>query len=85
MKKLITQTGKSATCDFEEKTWVFEMDSDFKVIAGKFAIIPKENYDSLITAYVGMINSMMAHPDNEPDSEFCDMINRAIDVLDFIR
>lgn len=44
-KETETQFGISATCDFVENTWTFEMPEGFKVSAGEFAIIPKSEYD----------------------------------------
>ena len=48
MSKLKTQFGTAVTADFEENTWTFEMDKNFKVTAGKFAIVDKILYDQLI-------------------------------------
>jgi len=67
--------------DFEENTWTFEMQEDFKVTAGEFAIIPKDKYDNLLTALKGIRNSMNVHPDCEPNSEFQDMVSRCDDAL----
>lgn len=41
------QFGKALTADFEENTFTFEMESDFKVIAGKYAIIPIDLYNEI--------------------------------------
>lgn len=41
------QFGTSATGDFELSTWTFEMPEDFKIWAGEFVIIPKEDYIKL--------------------------------------
>lgn len=81
MENLKTQFGTAVTADFEENTWTFEMDKNFKVIAGKFAILPKEKYDALLVALKGIRNSMNAHPDCEENSEFKDMVSRCDDVL----
>lgn len=81
MLKLKTQFGKSVTGDFEENTWTFEMDENFKVTAGEFAILPKEKYDALLVALKGIRNSMNAHPDCEENSEFEDMVSRCDDAL----
>lgn len=48
MSKLKTQFGTAITADFEENTWTFEMDKNFKVTAGEFAIVDKILYDQLI-------------------------------------
>ncbi len=45
---MITQIGESLMGDFEENTWTFEMKGDYKVSAGKFAIVPIEEYNRLI-------------------------------------
>lgn len=79
--KLKTQLATSLTSDFQENTWTFELDKDFKVMAGDFAILPRESYEKLIIAMKGIVNSMSAHPDYEPNSEFMDMVNRCEDIL----
>lgn len=84
MSKLKTQIGESLTGDFEENTWTFEMPKDFKVTAGMFAIIPEDKFERLLTALKGIRNSMNAHPDCEPNSEFEDMVTRCDDVLNEI-
>ena len=51
MKKTIkTQFGLSATADFEESTWTFQMPENekYSVAAGEFAIVDKRLYDQLI-------------------------------------
>lgn len=44
MKNLKTQLGTTVTANLQEGTWVFELDKDMRVRAGKFAILPLENY-----------------------------------------
>ena len=44
MEKLKPQTGTSIGADFEENTWTFEMEQPFVMRAGKFVIIPIEDY-----------------------------------------
>lgn len=39
------QFGISATADFEENTWTFEMSDGFSVKAGEYAILPKEQFE----------------------------------------
>lgn len=46
MKK--TQLGVSATADFEENTWTFEMHTGFTVTAGTFAVVPVEQYNAAL-------------------------------------
>ena len=49
LKKTIpTQFGISATADFEENTWTFEMPETYSVVAGEFAIVDKNLYDQLM-------------------------------------
>lgn len=79
--KLKTQIGTAVTADFEEKTWTFEMENNFSVTAGKFAILPIEKYDALLTTLKGIRNSMNIHPDCQEDSEFEDMVLRCDDAL----
>ncbi len=43
-----TQFGISATADFEELTWTFEMEENFVMVAGEFAIVDKILYDQLM-------------------------------------
>lgn len=47
MQNFKTQIEESLTADFQEKTWTFEMPEDFKIKAGKFAIVPIEDYNNL--------------------------------------
>ena len=83
MSKLNTQFGESVTGDFEENTWTFEMTSkDYKVAGGTFAIVPKDKYDRLLVAMRGISQSVMAHPDYQPDSEFMDMVSRCVNSMD---
>ncbi len=44
------QNAVSTTCDFEEKTWTFEMEEGFIVSAGNFVIIPLDKFKELIKA-----------------------------------
>lgn len=41
------QFGQSLTADFKENTFTFEMQKDFTVYAGEYAIIPRELYDEI--------------------------------------
>lgn len=43
-----TQFGQSLMGDFEENTWTFEMEKDFKLTAGDFAILPKIDFEVLV-------------------------------------
>ena len=81
MSKLKTQFGTAITADFEENTWTFEMNENFNVTAGEFAILPKEKYEALLVALKGIRNSMNVHPDCEENSEFEDMVSRCDDAL----
>ena len=85
MSHLKTQFAKSLISDFQKNTWTFEMkDKYFSVSAGNFAIVPEELYQQILTALVGIKNSMSAHSDCEPDSEFQDIVNRVDEVLEFL-
>ena len=46
--KLKTQIGTSISADFGDSTWTFEMDNEFTMKAGTFAIVPIDEYNSLI-------------------------------------
>ena len=41
------QFGQALTADFEQNTFTFEMKKDFTVLAGEYAIIPRELYDEI--------------------------------------
>lgn len=47
-KTIPTQFGQSATCDFEDLTWTFQMPETFRVVSGDFAIVDKILYDQLM-------------------------------------
>ena len=81
MSILKTQFGESLTADFQENTWTFEMPTDYKVFAGDFAIVPKENFLELVKALKGISNSMNIHPDCTEDSEFKGIVQRCDDIL----
>lgn len=84
MKNLKTQFGDSVTADFQENTWTFEMEGKFSVCAGMVAILPKENYDALLTAIKGIANSIAVHPDCTENSEFEAMVSRCREILNKI-
>jgi len=42
------QFGESLTGDFEERTWTFEMTTEFTLKAGEFAIVPIDEYKQLL-------------------------------------
>ena len=44
MKEVSTQIATSLTADFKENTWTFIMPDDYKVWAGKFAIVDYSVY-----------------------------------------
>jgi uncharacterized protein YfaQ (DUF2300 family) len=81
MSKLKTQLATSLTSDFQENTWTFELDKDFKVTAGGFAIVPRDKYEKLLVAVKGICRSVMAHPEYEEDSEFFDMVSRCVNAI----
>jgi len=41
------QFGEALTSDFEDNTFTFEMEKDFTVYAGRYAIIPIELYEEI--------------------------------------
>jgi len=41
------QFGQALTADFEQNTFTFEMQKDYTVHAGEYAIIPRELYDEI--------------------------------------
>jgi hypothetical protein len=47
-KTIKTQFGISATADFEELTWTFQMPEKYSVVAGEFALVDKILYDQLM-------------------------------------
>jgi len=82
MSILKTQLATSLTSDFQENTWTFELDKDFRVTAGEFALVPREKYERLIVAIKGISRSVMAHPDYEEGSEFFDMVSRCVNSFE---
>lgn len=58
MSKIKTQIGTAITADFSKKTWTFEMPTGFSVAAGKYAIVPKENYNAAFDK-IAMLNSLL--------------------------
>lgn len=48
MAEVKTQIGISSECNFEENTWAFEMNGNYSVWAGKFAIVPLELYEDAL-------------------------------------
>jgi hypothetical protein len=81
MSTLKMQVGESLSADFEEQTWTLEMQEDFSISAGEFAVIPKEKFDRLIIALRGITSSMAVHPDCTRGSEFVDMVSRSRKAL----
>lgn len=81
MSELNTQFGISFDANFDENTWSFEMPNDFHVTAGKFAILPKQKYQDLLRVLRIVRNSIAAHPDCMPNSEFEDMVSSCDDAL----
>jgi len=41
------QIGSSLTGDLKENTWTFEMDDEISLVAGKFAIVPVDDFNEL--------------------------------------
>lgn len=46
IKTLPMQIGQSFSADFEDKTWTFELEDNFEVSAGMFAIEPVDKWQS---------------------------------------
>lgn len=42
------QFGIADSADFEVKTWTFEMEDEYRVAAGKYAILTEHEYNRLI-------------------------------------
>lgn len=47
-KTIKTQFGISATADFEDLTWTFQMPEKYTIITSEFAIVDKVLYDQLM-------------------------------------
>lgn len=83
MSKLKTQIGESLTADFEEQTWTFEMDENFNITSGEFAIIPKEDYDKLFQILINLLsveNNAFGSESFDVD-RFKEKLNEAISVV----
>lgn len=50
-----TQIGTASSADFEEGTWTFDMPTNFRVCAGKFAIIPEKQYNEALNNIETMV------------------------------
>ena len=48
-KTMNVQFGEAFTADFEENTYTFLMKGNFTVCAGEYAILPREQYEQLIS------------------------------------
>jgi hypothetical protein len=57
------QFGASFSSDFRKNTWTFKMNEDYKVMAGKFAILPEKQYRQMVERLKSVRLSLMAHPD----------------------
>ena len=69
------------TGDFQESTLTFEINSNFKVKAGKYALVELDDYEKLKRALTSCKMSLQAHPDNQEDSEFEGFISLADEIL----
>lgn len=78
------QIGDLITGDFKEKTLTFEIENDFIIKSGKYAIIEQETFKELKRALNSCVMSMNVHPDNTQDSEFEGFISLGVDVLNKI-
>jgi hypothetical protein len=73
MRTVKTQFGISATADFEENTWTFEMPDNYSVWAGNFAIVDKQVYDKMLDALRSIEND-----DNSIPATIWNLRNEAI-------
>ena len=46
-----TQIGTATTGDFEDNTMTFEIEGDMTLCAGKYAIVPIEEYNRLVNNF----------------------------------
>jgi len=58
MKTSKVQFGQAATADFEENTYTFEMDGEFEVRAGKYAIVPIETWEQHLADFDKMRSAL---------------------------
>ena len=76
------QIGQLVTGDFEDNTLTFEMDNQFTIKAGTYAIMERGVFNELKRALKSCKMSLQAHPDNEPNSEFEGFVSLADEILD---
>jgi hypothetical protein len=80
------QFGTSFSADFEENTWTFKMDKDYKVMAGEFAILPKKQYIQYIQTFEllsGVLLSLSEHPNyaSGENQEFISQVDFLGEIL----
>jgi hypothetical protein len=75
------QIGQLVTGDFEDKTLTFEMNNDFIIKAGTFAIMERSVFNEMKRALNSCKMSLQAHPDNTTDSEFEGFVSLADEIL----
>ena len=76
------QIGQLVTVDFQDKTLTFEMDNDFIIKAGTFAIMERSLFNDLKRVLKSCKMSLHAHPDNTEDSEFEGFVSLANEILE---
>lgn len=83
MAILKTQIGESLTSDFTENTWTFEMHKSFEVTAGKFVIIPEENFEILqnLMRTQNGLNLWHTHPDMPGYKNLIDKLAKCNEIL----
>jgi len=64
MKNMGTQIGTADQADFEEGTWTFKMPDGFKVRAGEFAIVDKQNYYEAMV-YLQRLRKFVSYTENK--------------------
>ena len=47
VKRLPVQFGSADSANFELSTWTFEMEAGYRVAAGPFAILPRDQFEAL--------------------------------------
>lgn len=80
------QIGESATADFEENTWTFEMtESLMKIKAGKFAIIPIDFWDEIKEVMQDSRDVLLLNTLIDKSSTTAEAFNKAENIINKIR
>lgn len=73
-----TQLGESATANFEENTWTFEMSEGFCVTAGDFAIVPHKEYCKAINNLETIIANFPAYADIQDMKDILESVVKSL-------